>query len=285
MNNQNLRKVLLKVGDRLSDQSRKRLHFLLGDNVTRPIQDDTTIHGTVDLWQSLFDQDKINESDVTLLIDAFRDIGCMDAAKNLQKYMQSVRSTGVVNESTEVQTIQTTSKFDTLIDDQEDVDKVTVNTRLNYQSMMGNDNHLDSKYMAPGEYVKRKLCFGESVGSSKEKKYQLLCISISIVLLAIITIESIWIFWLYIKYDDTHTRNHLLQDINRIAQLNRSLLEKETEMTNLTANVSSWLEHNGIKCTMETVNVSKADKVVISMTVSDEEHEIFAQRNPKIMKD
>ena len=89
MNNQDLRKVLLKVGDRLSDQSRKRLHFLLADNVTRPIQDNTTIHGTLDLWQSLFDQGKINENDVTLLISAFRDIGCMDAAKDLQSMMST----------------------------------------------------------------------------------------------------------------------------------------------------------------------------------------------------
>ncbi|CAF1093270.1 unnamed protein product [Adineta ricciae] len=248
MNNQDLRKVLLKVGDRLSNESRKRLHFLLGDTVTRPIQDDTTIHGTLDLWQSLFDQGKINESDVTVLISAFRDIDCMGPAKDLQEYMQSVRLTGVVTESTEAQIIQTTSKFDALTDDQEDIDKVTVNTRLNYESMMENDKHLDSKCMAPGEYVKRKICFGESVGSSKEKKYQLLCISISMVLLAIITIESIWICWLYIKYDGRHTRNHLLQDIDRIAQLNRSLLEKEREMESLNTNVSWWLEGGGSKC-------------------------------------
>ncbi|CAF1083634.1 unnamed protein product [Adineta ricciae] len=250
MNNQNLRKVLLKVGDRLSDQSRKRLHFLLGDNVTRPIQDDTTIHGTVDLWQSLFDQDKINESDVTLLIDALRDIGCMDAAKNLQKYMQSVRSTGVVNESTEAQTIQTTSKFDTLIDDQEDFDKVTVNTRLNYRSMMGNDNHLDSKYMAPGEYMKRKLCFGESVGSSKEKKYQLLCISISIVLLAIVIAESFWIIRLYKKYDDKDTQSLSRENTDRIAQLNRSLLEKKQGIEKLNNSLKRFLESgdNGTVC-------------------------------------
>ena len=42
--------------------------------------------------------------------------------------MQSVRSNGVVTESTETHTIQTTAKFDALADDQEDLDKVTVNT-------------------------------------------------------------------------------------------------------------------------------------------------------------
>ncbi|CAF1086592.1 unnamed protein product [Adineta ricciae] len=183
MNNQDLRKVLLKVGDRLSNESRKRLHFLLGDTVTRPIQDDTTIHGTLDLWQSLFDQGKINESDVTVLISAFRDIDCMGPAKDLQEYMQSVRLTGVVTESTEAQIIQTTSKFDALTDDQEDIDK------------------------------------GWKAG----------------------------------------VRSAALVPINFVTI--------------------------GLGYQMGTVNVTKTDKVVICTTVSDEEHEICAQRNPKIMKD
>ncbi|CAF1086489.1 unnamed protein product [Adineta ricciae] len=245
MNNQDLRKVLLKVGDRLSNESRKRLHFLLGDTVTRPIQDDTTIHGTLDLWQSLFDQGKINESDVTVLISAFRDIDCMGPAKDLQEYMQSVRSTGVVTESTEAQIIQTTSKFEALTDDQEDIDKVTVNTRFNYESMTGNGKNLNSKCMAPGEYVKRKLCFGESVGSSKEKKYQLLCISISMVLLAIVIAESFWIIHLYKKYDDKDTQSLSRENIGRIAQLNRSLLEKNEGIKKLSTSLKRFLESGG----------------------------------------
>ena len=103
---------------------------------------------------------------------------------------------------------------------------------------MKNGEHVSSKCMAPSEYEKRKLWFGESVGSSKEKKYQLLCISISMVLLTIITIESIWISWLYTNYNDRDTSNRLSQGIDLIAQLNISLLEKEREMENLNTKIS-----------------------------------------------
>jgi len=84
MDNPHLRAILLKLQDRLSDNDRKRLHFFLGNDVPRRIRDDPSLSGTLSLMESLFDQDKISERDFSLLIDAFDQIQCTDAAKILK---------------------------------------------------------------------------------------------------------------------------------------------------------------------------------------------------------
>jgi hypothetical protein len=83
MDNQHLRAIILKLQDRLSNDDRKRLHFYLGNDVPRRIRDDPSLSGTLNLMDSLFDQDKINEQDFTLLINAFDEIRCIDAVKLL----------------------------------------------------------------------------------------------------------------------------------------------------------------------------------------------------------
>jgi hypothetical protein len=85
MDNQEFRSILLKLQDRLSDNDRKRLHFFFGNDVPRRIRDDPSLGGTLSLMESLFDQDKINEQDFTILIKAFQEIQCIDAAKLLQR--------------------------------------------------------------------------------------------------------------------------------------------------------------------------------------------------------
>jgi hypothetical protein len=80
----NLRTIILKLQNRLGDDDRLRLHFFLGDVVPRTIRDDSSLRGTFKLMDSLFDQDKINERDFTLLIHAFDEIQCIDAAKLLR---------------------------------------------------------------------------------------------------------------------------------------------------------------------------------------------------------
>ena len=82
-----LRSIILKLHDRLSNEDRKRLHFYLGNDVPRPIRDDSTLSGTLNLMDSLFDQDKINEQDFTLLINAFDEIRCFDAVKLLKSIL------------------------------------------------------------------------------------------------------------------------------------------------------------------------------------------------------
>jgi len=84
MDTYDLRGIILKLQDRLSDNDRKRLHFFLGDDVPRRIRDDPTLGGTLNLIESLFDQDKINAQDFTFLIKAFDEIRCADAVKLLR---------------------------------------------------------------------------------------------------------------------------------------------------------------------------------------------------------
>lgn len=81
-----LREVLLHLLSRLTDYDRERLHFFLQNDVPRPLVDDCSSSGTLKLIQSLFDQDKIREENVILLIAAFEKIGCADAAQLLKSF-------------------------------------------------------------------------------------------------------------------------------------------------------------------------------------------------------
>ena len=84
MDHQQLRSIIIKLETRLSDDDRERLHFYLGNDVPRKIRDDASLRGTLRLMDSLFDQDKINEQDFTLLIRAFEQIQCRDAVNLLK---------------------------------------------------------------------------------------------------------------------------------------------------------------------------------------------------------
>jgi hypothetical protein len=86
MDSRYLRSILLNLQYRLSDTDRERLHFYLKNDVPRQVGDDSTLSGTLRLMQSLFDQDKINERDFTLLIDAFKQIQCFDAVNLLKGF-------------------------------------------------------------------------------------------------------------------------------------------------------------------------------------------------------
>ena len=79
-----LREILLNLHSRLSNNDRERLHFYLQNDVPRILADDSSLSGTLKLMQSLFDQDKINENDFTLLVDAFGKIQCFDAIQLLK---------------------------------------------------------------------------------------------------------------------------------------------------------------------------------------------------------
>ena len=87
MDNHNIRSILLNLTSRLNDNDRQRLHFYLQNDVPRLCSDDLSLSGTLRLIQSLFDQDKINENDFTLLINAFEQIGCFDAVNCLRGLM------------------------------------------------------------------------------------------------------------------------------------------------------------------------------------------------------
>jgi hypothetical protein len=84
MDNYHLRTTILKLLDRLSDHDRQRLHFLLANDVPRPIRDNASTSGTLYLMESLFDQDKLSEENFTILIDAFKGIKCIEGLKILK---------------------------------------------------------------------------------------------------------------------------------------------------------------------------------------------------------
>ena len=56
----------------------------MGSDVPRRIRDDPSLGGTLNLMESLFDQDKISERDFTFLINVFDEIRCFDAVKILR---------------------------------------------------------------------------------------------------------------------------------------------------------------------------------------------------------
>jgi hypothetical protein len=78
------RVVLVDILDRLSDNERKKLAFLLSDDIERRIRDDPTIGGTLDVFQQLFDRHKISEENFSYLIEAFQAIKCYNAANSLK---------------------------------------------------------------------------------------------------------------------------------------------------------------------------------------------------------
>ncbi|CAF0896251.1 unnamed protein product [Adineta steineri] len=92
LNNPQLRfrTVLLNILDRLSVNERKKLSFLLADDIERTIQDDPTIGGTLNIFQQLFDRDKISNENFSYLIEAFQAIKCYKAATSLTKFQKDL---------------------------------------------------------------------------------------------------------------------------------------------------------------------------------------------------
>jgi hypothetical protein len=86
MDNYRLCSIVSNLQQRLSDKDRERLDLYLKNDIPKPVRDDSTLGGTLKLIQSLFDQNKINEKDFPLLIDAFKQIQCFDAVNLLEGF-------------------------------------------------------------------------------------------------------------------------------------------------------------------------------------------------------
>ncbi|CAF1193072.1 unnamed protein product [Adineta ricciae] len=125
MDNVRLRAIILNLQDRLSNDDRKRLHFYLGNDVPRRIRDDPTLGGTLNLMDSLFDQDKINEEDFTYLIEAFDQIRCFDAAKLLKEHLNR----NMLNQSAQSLSVIMPPLFEALTADQEEGDGITFSSK------------------------------------------------------------------------------------------------------------------------------------------------------------
>ena len=89
MDKYGLRSVIIQISQLLSDEDRIKFNYLLADQVPRTVSDDRTLVGTLNLIQSLFEQDKINETNFNLLIDALEKIHRFDVAKILRSYLTS----------------------------------------------------------------------------------------------------------------------------------------------------------------------------------------------------
>ncbi|CAF1552763.1 unnamed protein product, partial [Didymodactylos carnosus] len=76
----------------LSTDNQCNLHFLLGPNIARRIREDPSINGTLNLFETLFDQQKISCQDFTYLIKAFESIKCLEAADRLKEHQQAEQS-------------------------------------------------------------------------------------------------------------------------------------------------------------------------------------------------
>ncbi|UJR16795.1 hypothetical protein I4U23_003694 [Adineta vaga] len=120
MDNQEFRGILLKLQDRLSDNDRKRLHFFFGNDVPRRIRDDPTLGGTLSLLESLFDQDKINEQDFSVLVNALEEICCSDAAKLLKDHMKQTKSYGTKQPLERLSSIMPSGIINDLLNDLEE---------------------------------------------------------------------------------------------------------------------------------------------------------------------
>ncbi|UJR19915.1 hypothetical protein I4U23_023047 [Adineta vaga] len=86
MNNHRLRSIIINLRHRLTDHDRKRLHFYVGNDVIRIIQDHPTLATTLNRIGSLIDQNRINNKELGYLINALDEIYCCDATKSLRDY-------------------------------------------------------------------------------------------------------------------------------------------------------------------------------------------------------
>jgi len=79
----NLRAVLVKIPDLLSNSDRQRLHYFLAKDVSKDLCDDLTLTGTFHVLEFLFNKTIITDQDCFYLIDALEKTSCHDAAKRL----------------------------------------------------------------------------------------------------------------------------------------------------------------------------------------------------------
>lgn len=87
------RAVLIDILDRLGSNDRKKLTFLLGDDIEGCLRDEPTIGKTLDIFQQLLDRGKISDENFNFLIDAFQRIKCHQAAKSLKgSYASAIES-------------------------------------------------------------------------------------------------------------------------------------------------------------------------------------------------
>ncbi|UJR33255.1 hypothetical protein I4U23_020710 [Adineta vaga] len=78
------RKLLINLQSEISSEERTLLHFVIGTIVSRDDRDDITLHGTLNIIETLFQQENITENNLDFLIKAFDAINCHSAVRQLR---------------------------------------------------------------------------------------------------------------------------------------------------------------------------------------------------------
>jgi len=77
------RVVLIKIQHSLSDEDRKQLHFLFGEDIPRRLQENGSLENSLDALQKLFDSLKISRNNFDYLVRALQTIQRHDCAQRL----------------------------------------------------------------------------------------------------------------------------------------------------------------------------------------------------------
>lgn len=77
------RVVLIRIQDSLSDDDRKQLNFLFGDDIPRRLQDNGSLNNSLDVLQTLFDRLKISKDNFHYLSRALTAIQREDCVQRL----------------------------------------------------------------------------------------------------------------------------------------------------------------------------------------------------------
>lgn len=78
------RAALVKIQESLSDDDRKKLHFLFGEDIPRVLRENSSLGGALETLQKLFDTLKISPSNYDYLVRALEVIQRPDCVQRLR---------------------------------------------------------------------------------------------------------------------------------------------------------------------------------------------------------
>ncbi|CAF0762261.1 unnamed protein product [Didymodactylos carnosus] len=87
------RAILVKIEDQLSDDNRRKLPFLISNDISRRTRDDKSGSSILNLFDELFDRAKITSNDFSYLIRVFELLECHTAVEYLREHQEQVVTT------------------------------------------------------------------------------------------------------------------------------------------------------------------------------------------------
>jgi len=75
--------VLVKIQDSLSDEDRRKLHFIFGEEIPRRLQENGSLTSALEVLQTLFDRLRISRNNYDYFVRALQEIGRNDCAQRL----------------------------------------------------------------------------------------------------------------------------------------------------------------------------------------------------------